>query len=465
MTKPTISTDCRQVLDRADALARARGEAAVTTTHLLLAVMLQAESPWPELIVERGGMTFRNAIRRLGWQDVGALERAGQDPVPYRSSMRLMVVILITASMRLTVAVQRRSSEPTPHPVRDLGAAEAVNLAARFAASPRSSGETADEVGVGHLLLALASSPGQHLRLLENSTVLACAARRELDLGRWHHRLVLACDRGNLQVRRVRMRLDRRVAAHGRRSGWGAAWLGYSGLGLLAAAIVFPITVLANVLLYIFLWPGALLLGGMRAACAAIAGCEVSNHRWHEIPGGEAALTGVDTRISERRVALVFIAPRVLATLLSLAALVVLLWRVDRLGVAVFPTTAAQQETFTGSSDDSLWMAPLVLLGDMLEQNGMLAGIGLLAGLGLGFMVIPTYRELCLIRLYTGHEIGVGTRVTRYLTLPASMFTGLIACIEAILPFRNGPIYLTVYIVPVFFLVFLAGFIVSQLPY
>jgi hypothetical protein len=80
-------------------------------------------------------------------------------------------------------------------------------------------------------------------------------------------------------------------------------------------------------------------------------------------------------------------------------------------------------------------------------------------------MSLPTYHELSLIRLYAGHEVGLGSGIARALTLPASILAGAIACVETVLPLRNGPIYLTVYIVPVLFSVLLATAIVSVLPY
>jgi hypothetical protein len=460
------SRDLDAVLRRAEGFAQANGDARVTPTHLLLAVMSQFESPWPVRIVECGGLNFRSALRRLGWRRIAELQPETPAVCGYRSSVRLMLVVLFTRLPRSLTQLFRAGPEPSNHPLPGAASTPVLALAERFAAEQHRGGsEHSAPVDVGHLLLALASSPGGHLRLLDNSIVLACAVRRELGLATSSHRAVLACARLSLKARQVSMKIDAGVAANGRLSRSGAAWVAYAFGGLLIALIVFPVTVLANLVLYIFLWPAAILVTGLRSLGGLVVGCRTASHRLHEIPGGETALVGVDNRLSDRRVALVFLLPRLLAFALSVATMTVIVWRTERLGIPLFPTLFSRPDLVTSGSPETLVLVPIAILSDMLAENGTLGGIGLLAGVGLAFMSMPTYRELTLIRLYAGHEAGLGSQLARLLSAPATLLTGAIACIEAVLPFRNGPIYLTVYIVPAFFSLATAAAIVALLPY
>lgn len=416
------------------------------------------------MILERGGLSFRNSLRRLRWgQAEQLLAAARSETQPYRSPVRLMVAVVL-ARIAGVVIRARRVTVARPAPVWTMNAYEVLSLAARFGTQDRHTGGT-PTIGVGHLLLALASSPGRHLRLIDGGTVIACAARKQLGLAAWHHKLVLACDRPKLTMRRWSMRLDREVSAHGRRSRWGLAWAADTLAGLLVNAAVLPITVAANVVLYLFLWPSALLMAGLRSICGLALGLHTGNHRWHEIPGGELGLAGVERRIADTRIAAVVLLPRLLALVLSVLALAVIAWRSNRLGVVALPTLFARPDIADGHAAESFWVTPFTIFTDMLKQDGGVGGIGLLAGAGLGLMSVPTYRELNLIRLYAGHDVGRGSRLAHRLTLPASIMTGLIACIEAVLPFRNGPIYLTVYAVPLSFSLLLAILLTFFLPY
>jgi hypothetical protein len=188
--------------------------------------MAQVESCWPVLILERGGINFKHALRRLDWDCPKELERAAQaDACIYRASIRMMVIVFVTGTWRRIVRVGSVALERAPQVRLDAGATAIIRLAERFASAPgRSDTATRNEVTVGDLLLAVASSPGRHLRVLDNPTLLACAVRRRLGLAVWHHRLVLACDGVNLRTRRLRMHLDRAVASHGYLSPWGGAW-------------------------------------------------------------------------------------------------------------------------------------------------------------------------------------------------------------------------------------------------
>jgi hypothetical protein len=261
------------------------------------------------------------------------------------------------------------------------------------------------------------------------------------------------------------MRLNREVAAHGRRSWWGLASLGYGALGVCGAVVVTIVGTLAMALLYLFLWPAALLMSGVRTVSGSAFGCDTRSYHWLEVPGGDVNATPSSAGISPRAVTLALLVPRMVALLVALAAMTVLIWRSSSLGVSLAPVVMRRPDLVTGASSESFWLGPFAILEGMLQENGTLAGVGLLAGLGAGIMSIPTFREVELVRLHAGHDVDGGSRRARLLTGPASLFTGCVACLEALLPFAGAPIYATAYLFPLF-VAFLAGaMVVSLLPY
>jgi hypothetical protein len=455
------------VLLWAEEIAREQGHRLVRPTHLVLAVMSDRREPWPLLILERGGLSYGSALRRLGWRPpIEARTSAAEEP-RLRSSMRLMLLIAVLVAVALMISIVRRmfAIEPPPRSGHRLDlsaeAKDVVRLAEAFAGE---SGAEAKPV-VGHLLLALASRPGEHLKVLPNATVLACDIRTRLGLSTSRHRLILACDRPKRVSRRVHMRIDRELAAYGRWSRWGAAWLLYGAAGVLGALTVFFLKILATALLYFFLWPAALLMAGTRALCGAIMGCDARSYHWLEVPGGDVALTSGSRPTSPRALTVALLVPRLLAALLCILAMTALLWRSAHLGVAIAPMVFRRPDLLTGAAPEALWLGPLSIFAGTLEQNGTVAGIGLLAGLGAGVMSIPTFREVELIRLHAGHEIGGGSRFTRAITAPASVFTGAFSCVEAVLPFTGAPIYATAYLVPLFLSALTAIAVLQFVPY
>jgi hypothetical protein len=164
-------------------------------------------------------------------------------------------------------------------------------------------------------------------------------------------------------------------------------------------------------------------------------------------------------------VVVALLAPRALGALVCVAAMTVLLWRSEDLGVAIAPIVFRRPDLVTGAAPESLWLGPLSISLGVLEQNGTAAGIGLLAGLGAGVMSIPTFREVELIRLHAGHEAGEGSRFARAITAPASLFTGAVACVEAATPFTGAPMYATAYLVPLFSMALVAMAILEVVPH
>ena len=305
----------RALVARAQAFAERHGDSTVTTTHLLFAVMAASETIWPKRIVERGGLTLELALRRLHWPTLGNV--SSEDVRRYRVSMRLTVIIVVSAGFLAIVRRLRLRVVPVPRPALDRAAADA---------------------DVGLLLLALATTPGRHLRLVDNATVLACAARRELGLDRWHHRLILGLDWPRLLTRRARAWLVAGVSKHGRMSWWGLGLLVFRAIGLVSALVFFFLTVPATVFLYLFLWPALILTTAVRTAVCAFAHLETRVHKWYEIPGGEIGLAGPGERVDARRLAAAILIPRVVAFAFCVSALVFVGWRSQRLGVALFPS-------------------------------------------------------------------------------------------------------------------------------
>lgn len=455
------------VLPWAEEIACEQGHRVVRPTHLVLAVISDQRGPWPLLILERGGLSYASALRRLGWRSSMEPRASAAEEPHLRSSMRLTLLVAIVIAVALMLSIVRRmfAIEAPPRGSRRLELStetrDVVRLAEAFA---RDCGAEA-KPAVGHLLLALASRPGEHLKILPNSTVLACDLRKRLGLATWRHRLILACDRPKRIARRVHIRIDRELASHGRWSRWGAAWFLYGAAGAFGAVSVFFLSVLATALLYLFLWPAALLMAGLRALCGAITGCDARSHRWLEVPGGDVALTSRSRPASPKAVAFALLAPRMIAALLCILAMTALIWRATDLGIAIFPIVFRRPDVLTDATSDGLWLGPLSIFAGMLEQNGTAAGIGLLAGLGAGVMSIPTFREVELIRLHAGHEVGLGSRLTRAVTAPASVFTGAISCVEAVLPFTGAPLYATAYLAPLFLSALTAIAALQLLPY
>jgi hypothetical protein len=455
------------VLLRAEVIAREQEHRLVRPTHLVLAVMSDRREPWPLLILERGGFAYRSALQRLGWRPPIELRTSAAEEPQFRSSMRLMLLVAVVVAATLMLSIVRRmfAIELPPRDARRLElsteARDAMRLADTFA---RDRGAQA-KPAVGHLLLALASRPGEHLKILPNATVLACDIRKRLGLATSRHRLILACDHPKRITRRVHLRIDLELAAHGRWSRWGVARLLYGAAGAFGALTVFFLSVLTTALLYLFLWPAALLMAGTRAFCGAISGCNARSYRWLEVPGGDVDLTSGSRPVSPRAVAAALLAPRLFAALLCILVMTALLWRSAHLGVAIAPIVLRRPDLLTGAAPEALWLGPLTISAGMLEQNGTVAGIGLLAGLGAGVMSIPTFREVELIRLHAGHETGGGSRFTRAITAPASLFTGAVSCVEAILPFTGAPIYATAYLIPLFLSALAAIALLQIAPY
>jgi hypothetical protein len=455
------------VLLWAEEIAREQRHRLVRPTHLVLAVMSDRRGPWPLLILERGGLSYGSALRRLGWKPPIEPRTSTAEEPQFRSSMRLMLLVAVVVAAALMLSIVRRmfAIEPPPRGAHRLDlsaeAKDAMRLAEAFAGGQGAEAKPA----VGHLLLALASRPGEHLKALPNATVLACDVRKRLGLATSRHRLILACDRPKRITRRVHMRIDREIAARGRWSRWGVAWLLYGAAGVLGALTVFFLRVLTTALLYLFLWPAALLMAGIRALFGAIAGCDSRSYHWLEVPGGDVALTSGSRPASPRAVAVALLVPRLLAALLCILVMTALLWRSAHLGVAIAPMVFRRPDLLTGAAPEALWLGPLSIFAGTLEQNGTVAGMGLLAGLGAGVMSIPTFREVELIRLHAGHDTGGGSRFTRAITAPASVFTGAISCVEAVLPFTGAPIYATAYLVPLFLSVLAAIATLQFVPY
>ena len=461
------SSGLEQVLLRADRIAREQRHGVVRPTHLVLAVMSGWDTPWPDLIVERGGLAYGSALRRLRWKPYSQPHHQEEERIRLRSSMRLSLLVAVAVLVGLAIDVIRRmfAIELPPQGTERLPLSAESTEVVRLAKDFESTTGAAVTPAAGSVLLALASRPGPHLRVLPNATVLACDLRTKLGLETSRHRLILACDRPKLIARRIHMRIDREVASHGRLSRWGAAWALYGAAGGIFALVALFVAFVATGLLYLFLWPAVLLVAGTRTLCGLIVGCDARSYHWLSIPGGDVAVTPESSPASPRAVAVALLAPRLLAAVFCIAAMTVLIWRSADLGVAISPVVFRRPDVIVGGTAEGLWLGPLSIFSGMLEQDGAAAGIGLLAGLGAGVMSIPTFREVELVRLHAGHEAGGGSRRARMLTAPASFFTGAVSCVEAVLPFTGAPMYATAYLVPLILSALVAIALLQLAPY
>lgn len=446
-------------VERGQTFAEINDDALATPTHLLLAVMAANETVWPQRIAERGGFTFERAVKLLHYPDLAKF--ASIELQRYRVSVRLTIIAVLAASFSIFIQKLRLRIEPAPLPPLDRAATEVMELAGSFGSSHLHP----PDADIGRLLLALATTPGRHLRLLDNPTVLACAVRRDLGLDRWHHRLIVRLDWPKLVTRRMRAWLVAGVTRHGRVSTWSLGLLLFRTVGVFSALVFFLLTVPATLVLYLFLWPALILTTGVRVTVGSFVGLETRVHKWYEMPGGEIALAGPGDRVPPRHLAAVILIPRFVAFACCIVALVLVTWRSQRLGVALLPTVFTRPDLLLGLEPHAAILTPISFFSDALTQNGLLQGTGLLAGLGAGILSVPSYREIALVRLHAGHDSGQGSWLGRVITLPAAIITGAFACIEALLPLRNGPIYLTVYTVPLATAFLTAIAIDSLLPY
>lgn len=459
-TPRTRSGALSDVLIHADDLARADAATEVTTSHLLLAVMGASRTIWPGLISEHGGMRYADGRQRLGLRKTRVNQLGGRQPV--RPSVWLLLCALVLGSaLRAWRRLRRwRGSSATGVDSVALplagSAADVLSIASQLAENRNA------DAAEGDLLVALASTPGRHLRLLDNSNLVAAAARRELGIAEARHRALLACGWPTLALNRARAGLQRRVSANGWASRWGLARASFAIAGFIWANVRLSIVV-ATLALYVFLWPAVMLVNGCRALVARTLGCEVFVHRWHEIPGGEARIES-ESDLSVTRVASIVLIPRFVALVACVVGLVFVGWRAQRLGVITFPTIYARPDALVGSPD--LPGFPFIeIFADPIENDGALTGIGVLACLGAGFMSVPTFREIQLVRLHGQHDIGRGGTAARALSLPAYAVTGAFACIEALLPLRGGPMYITAFVVPLAFALLCAAAVIAALPY
>ena len=87
----------------------------------------------------------------------------------------------------------------------------------------------------------------------------------------------------------------------------------------------------------------------------------------------------------------------------------------------------------------------------------------MLATMGSAFLCLPTYREIQRIRLHARHEVGGGSSGGRAATRLLLALTGGFTCVETLLPFRNGPFYVTACMAPIILGLILAEPIASLL--
>jgi hypothetical protein len=106
--------------------------------------------------------------------------------------MRLMLLVAWLVAVTLMISIVRRmfGIEPPPRSRYRLDLSAEAKDVMRLAEVFADRQEADAKPVVGHLLLALASRPGEHLKVLPNATVLACDIRTRVGLATSRHRLI-----------------------------------------------------------------------------------------------------------------------------------------------------------------------------------------------------------------------------------------------------------------------------------
>jgi hypothetical protein len=449
----------RQVIATARELARYQRVEAVTTTHLLLAIMRESP-PWAVLIADAGGWTYAAAALHRG--RFGLLPPAPPSDVGHpaptpvmRSAPKRFFWLLLTSLVALVLWIVRSKPPMPPEPALSDRAREAVALAIGIA--------RAQPASEGHLLVVLCATPGKHISLLENPQLVGAYARRRMGLARMHHRIMVFVDWPAKKLRRlVRAAVVHRRRRHGLAAlPWFGLVAGFWVCGVSWGIARFTLETLSTIALL----PSLLLANGLRVGVASALNVDIRIRRLVDLPGGESDVSADDPTMRKRAV-LAILAPRALCFVISVVTFLVVIWNATRLGVEPFPTTFVRLDHLrTVAYLPGPFGAPLLLAVDGLEHRSWIAGVGLLAGVGASILALPSYREVQTVRLMLGHDLGQGTWIGRAILWPALVLTGILAVVEAFLPWRNGPVYVTVYVVPLGLAFGLAALLSTQLPY
>lgn len=435
-------------------IARYQRRSEVAADHLLLAIMGSTDSRWASILIERGVGTYDQAAKVAGpLPRLDALNGLSQERVATERPMRRVLVDYIIGFLLVILRRLRPRAERSPvTPELPFGSdAELVLRVSEELAS--------DSATVGHVLIALASLPGAQIKLLRSDyRVVAAAARLAVGLPRRRDRVILALRRPALECQRRETCLK----AGSRRSR--LAYLAMRICGVVWAVIVFAVETIATCALYLFLWPALLLMNGIRAAVSAALGVPFTIRRAHEIPGGETDIQP-SGGYSDSRAAATMLIPRLICFVICVISMLLLFWQTHRLGVEPFPLTVSHFDILEGHSASDQVLGPLVILIDAITAHGPFLAIGILAGVGAGAFSVPSAREVQLIRLTGGHDVGRGSRLVRVIVAPLVGLTGVCSAVEAILPFKGGAVYLTVYVLPLIFAIAVSILLQALLPY
>jgi hypothetical protein len=448
------SQNPRQLFQSATYIARFQKSAEVGSQHLLLALMSDGGSRWAGILEERGVGTYERPPKNAGpLPPLSSFYRARQPSARHAKPMRRIIVDAFIALFVLVIAFLfgRTTKIRPPEPELPFGDdAQLVLTVARNLAQ----GDPSD----GHILIALASVPGPQIKLLRlEHRVVAAAARWDTGLARKRDKFILEMHQPALRWRRreASFRAARRTKP---------AFVAMRAWDLFWAAIVFTVDTAVTACMYIFLWPALLLANGLRAVVGRALGVPFTVRRAHEVLGGEMEVQP-SASTSDLRTALAIFVPRAVCFLICVTSIVLIFWQTRRLGVQPFALTFARYDIVQGHVEVAPLLAPVLILFDVVYHFGIFLGPGILAGLGAGFLAVPSRREVQLIRLAGGHDVGRGSRTLRIAMAPLVLITALFAAVEAVLPFRGGPLYLTMYALPVLLALWCASAVEPLLPY
>jgi hypothetical protein len=445
-----------RVLPTAEPIARYRESGTINADHLLFAIMSDTTSTWARILDERGVGSY-DAVRKVSapLPSRATLGVSEVQPAHYAKPMRRVIIDLILGVLVLMLSGLRRRRTSTPNapalPLRQ-DTLLVIDVARQLAANA--------EITAGHVLVALASVPGPQIKLLRREhQVIAAAARHELGLERGRDHMLLLLHEPVLAVRR----LERRLREAGGITRTLIRWA-LRVCGVLWALTIFFLETTATLGLYIFLWPALLLTNGVRALVARLLRLNFTVRRAHEIPGGELEVCA-PPGVSDLRIAGMLLIPRAACFAVCVSTMILLLWQTQRLGGVAFPVTFARYDIIQGHVIVAQLVGPTLVLFDSFISHGPIVGCGMLAGIGCGVLALPSFREVQMIRLVGGHDVARGSKALRVAIAPLALITGLFAWLEAILPLKGGPLYITVYAVPLVLAYALAFRLLWALPY
>ena len=188
---------------------------------------------WQRLIAERGGLGLKDALDRAQCPDVAAVLVGEPDRTHrYRPGLLIWLIVRLVVAIRFVLAMFGRHAPQRATSIAELplgGDVQRTLLdAATYATlAHKRHRRPAAVIQTGDVLVALASIPGAHLRLLANPELVASAARLTLGIGGGYDRVIVRFDGLHWRRRRFSAWLQSRASTPGAKPLWSIANLLY----------------------------------------------------------------------------------------------------------------------------------------------------------------------------------------------------------------------------------------------